>query len=154
MDADGDAPMAGYPRVHILKGGQEIAGSPFAMAFVSGSYAGGAIHAYSKTLPEGTDYAYYVDAKDTTGLQAIAAPTAPTPMVPFNAPDVAALLPPASGDIDGSGRVDGFDLGRLGMAFGSQPGNAHWNADADLNRDGIVDGSDLTLMGANFGKTR
>src|SRR3989304_5601920 len=33
-DADGDAPLAGDPRVHIRKGGVEIADSPFTMAEV------------------------------------------------------------------------------------------------------------------------
>jgi thermitase len=58
----------------------------------------------------------------------------------------------SSGDLDGSGRVDGFDLGRLGLAFGSHPGDSNWNPDADLNGDGIVDGSDLTILAENFGK--
>lgn len=58
-----------------------------------------------------------------------------------------------SSDLDGSGRVDGFDLGALGLAFGSQPDDPRWNPDADLNEDGIVDGEDLAILAANFGKT-
>jgi uncharacterized repeat protein (TIGR01451 family) len=59
----------------------------------------------------------------------------------------------SSGDLDGSGRVDGLDLGRLGLAFGSTPDDNNWDSDADLNGDGMVDGKDLTLLGENFGKT-
>lgn len=152
-DADGDAPMSGYPRVHILKGGSEINGSPFAMTGAGGSPAEGTIYTHSATLPEGTDYTYYFDAKDATGLQAVTAPTSPTPTAPLDAPDVGDA-PPLQGDLDGSGRVDGFDLGSLGLAFGSRPGDPNWNPGVDLNGDGVVDGSDLTLLGVNFGKTR
>ncbi len=152
-DADGDAPMSGHPRVHILKGGREINGSPFAMTGAGGSPAEGTIYTHSATLPEGTDYTYYFDAKDAAGLQAVAAPAAPTPTAPLDAPDVGDA-PPLPGDLDGSGRVDGFDLGSLGPAFGSRPGDSNWSAAVDLNGDGVVDGSDLTLLGVNFGKTR
>lgn len=152
-DADGDVPMSGYPRVHILKGGSEINGSPFAMTGVGGSPAEGTIYTYSATLPEGTDYTYYFDAKDAAGLQAVAAPAAPTPTAPLDAPDVGDA-PSLQGDLDGSGRVDGFDLGSLGLAFGSRPGDPNWNPGVDLNGDGVVDGSDLSLLGVNFGKTR
>ncbi|MDO8446731.1 MAG: Ig-like domain-containing protein, partial [Deltaproteobacteria bacterium] len=49
----------------------------------------------------------------------------------------------------GDGRVDGFDLGRLGIAFGSSTGG-----EADINRDGRVDGNDLIVLGTNFGKVK
>ena len=58
----------------------------------------------------------------------------------------------ASGDVNDSKRIDGFDLGTLGLAFGSTPGDGNWNAAADLNGDGVVDGSDLTILGKGFGK--
>jgi len=138
--------------VHILKAGQEISGSPFAMSFVEGSYPGGATYTFSTTLPEGADYTAYFDAKDTPGLQAVATPIAPTPAAPINGPDV--NVPVLLGDIDSSDRVDGFDLGRLGLAFGSQPGDPNWDPDADLNGDGIVDGADLAILDENFGKIK
>ncbi len=47
------------------------------------------------------------------------------------------------------GRVDGFDLGMLGIAFGGTTGGA-----ADINRDGKVDGNDLIILGTNFGKVK
>ena len=90
-DADGDAPMVGYPRVHILQGGKEISGSPFAMVLASGTPTAGAIYTYTTTtLPMGKDYTYYFDAKDATGLQAVATPITPTPVVALNAPSVSA----------------------------------------------------------------
>jgi hypothetical protein len=49
----------------------------------------------------------------------------------------------------GDGRVDGFDLGKLGIAFGSSTGGV-----ADINRDGKVDGNDLIILGTNFGKVK
>ena len=85
-DADGDSPMSGYPRVHILDAGDEIAGSPFGMTFESGDTS--AIYSYSTTLLDGTDYTYYFDAIDATGLQAVATPTVPTPVAPLNGPFV------------------------------------------------------------------
>jgi|GEM_PF-3440072 len=89
-DSDGDQPLSGYPRVHLLKGGQEIAGSPFAMTLEKGAPTSGAIYTYSSPLPDGFDYTYYFDAIDATGLQAIASPTVPTPTVPLAGPRVGA----------------------------------------------------------------
>ena len=79
-DVDGDPPS--YVRVHIEKGGTGISGSPFTMAYVSGSYTTGAIYSYSKAgLAEGTDYTYYFVAQDDQGHDA-------TPTTELNAPDV------------------------------------------------------------------
>lgn len=61
-----------------------------------------------------------------------------------------AALSPA--DIDGSGRVDGFDLARLGRAFGSASGSPRFDAAADLDHDNLVDGTDLALFAPEFGK--
>jgi hypothetical protein len=56
-------------------------------------------------------------------------------------------------DIDQSGRVDGFDLARLGRAFGSHTGNANFDPSADLDQNGVIDGADLALLAAEFGKS-
>lgn len=85
-DADSNAPASGFPRVHILDDGVEITGSPFAMVFESGDPLGGSIYSYSTTLPDGTDYSYYFDAKDSTERQAYATPATSTPTAPINAP--------------------------------------------------------------------
>ncbi|MCX7716349.1 MAG: hypothetical protein N2Z73_02920, partial [Endomicrobia bacterium] len=62
QDPDGDQ---GYVKVHILKNGQEISGSPFLMDYFSGSYATGAIYRKIITLPSsGNDYTYYFEATD------------------------------------------------------------------------------------------
>jgi len=58
-----------------------------------------------------------------------------------------------TGDIDRSGRVDGADLVRLALAFGSHRGQARFDAAADLDDDNQVDGNDLALLAANFGKS-
>jgi len=55
-------------------------------------------------------------------------------------------------DIDLSGRVDGFDLARLGRAFGAATGSPRYDAAADLDHDGQVDGVDLALFATQFGK--
>jgi hypothetical protein len=88
MDLNNDPPATGYPKVHILKGGAEISGSPFSMSYVSGSYNTGAIYSYSTTLQPGTDYTYYFEAKDTTNLLATGSPTSS-----IDAPDVISSIP-------------------------------------------------------------
>ncbi|MCK4390439.1 MAG: PKD domain-containing protein [Desulfobacterales bacterium] len=56
------------------------------------------------------------------------------------------------GDIDESGRVDGFDLITFSRAYDSTDGDAHWNPRADLNRDGTVDDADLAILRDYFGR--
>jgi parallel beta-helix repeat protein len=58
------APPAGHPRVHILKDGSDITGSPFSMLEVDGgdtTYDDGKLYYYSTTLTEGS-YSYYFEA--------------------------------------------------------------------------------------------
>ncbi len=56
---------------------------------------------------------------------------------------------PCIGDINGDGRVDGADQGRLFAAWGAQaPTHIH---PADLNGDGRVDGKDLGLLMMHWG---
>jgi lysophospholipase L1-like esterase len=56
------------------------------------------------------------------------------------------------GDVDGSGRTDGFDLIRLALAFGAVAGEPRYTGAADINGDGIVDGFDLDLLVEFFGR--
>jgi hypothetical protein len=54
-------------------------------------------------------------------------------------------------DVDGSGRVDGFDVAVLAQAFGSARGEPRYLAAADVNGSGLVDGFDLAYVAARFG---
>ncbi|MCS6830938.1 MAG: Ig-like domain repeat protein, partial [bacterium] len=56
-----------------------------------------------------------------------------------------------NGDVDGDNEVTLFDFGRLVMAFGSVPGDAHWNANADLDGDREVTLFDFGVLVSNFG---
>lgn len=58
----------------------------------------------------------------------------------------------ALADVDDSGRVDGFDLARLGRAFGAIAGGFRYDATCDLDRNGVIDGNDLALLAPQFGK--
>ncbi len=55
-------------------------------------------------------------------------------------------------DVDLSGRVDGFDLARVGLAFGKVAGDPAYDRACDLDRNGVVDGNDLALLSPQFGK--
>lgn len=57
------------------------------------------------------------------------------------------------GDATNDCEIDIFDMGNVGMAFGSVPGDPRWNARADLNNDSAVDIVDMAYVGLNFGKT-
>jgi hypothetical protein len=109
-DADNDAPGAGYPEVHILDGGIDIAGSPFAMTPLSwvganDDYVAGRRYTFSTTLPVGADYTYYFYAEDAVG-RFNTTPTLPGPVVTPVGND-----PPEAGDLT----VDGFAPGTVGI---------------------------------------
>ncbi len=89
---------------------------------------------------------------------------------PVQAKITLVLNPAPPGNVDTSqtstaSRVDGLDLIKLGLAFGSRPGDPNFNpaanlADSDTNGNGvidpdeiIIDGSDLAILAANFGNT-
>lgn len=58
-----------------------------------------------------------------------------------------------NGDVDGDNEVAIGDYAQLSSAFGSVPGDPHWNPEADLNGDGEVDIGDYAILSANFGMT-
>ena len=69
-DADGDAPLTGYPRVHIMKGNVEITNSPMT-EFNSDPFTSGRIYTYTQiNLQAGTDYTYSFEARDVNNNQA------------------------------------------------------------------------------------
>ena len=55
-------------------------------------------------------------------------------------------------DIDLSGRVDGYDLARVGRSFGTATGDPAYDKACDLDRNGVIDGNDLALFSPWFGK--
>ena len=61
--------------------------------------------------------------------------------------------PRPRGDVNGDGKVDASDLSDLSKAYGSVPGDAHWNANCDINGDGKVDAPDLFDLSKNYGKS-
>ena len=54
--------------------------------------------------------------------------------------------PPAAGDLDRNGRVDGQDFGLMLVQWGLCPDDCEDVCGADLNRDCIVNGQDLGLL--------
>jgi len=65
-----------------------------------------------------------------------------------NTSDAALSLADATGD----GIVDGVDIVRLSVAFGTNAPDPRFNAAVDINADTKVDGDDLALMAADFGR--
>jgi hypothetical protein len=57
-----------------------------------------------------------------------------------------------NGDIDGDNEVTLFDFGALVAAFGSIPGDGHWNPDADLDGDQEVTLFDFGILVRAFGE--
>lgn len=160
-DADGNPPMSGFPRVHVLKGGVEITGSPFAMNYESGGYAAGAVFSFSTTLTAGTDFTYYFDAVDNTGLQSVATPVTPSPTSPVDAPDVAGNSLSVTKSGTGSGRVtsspsgidcgtdctEAYNSGDIITLYASPDAGssfAYWSGDADCIDGAVAMDTDKT----------
>jgi uncharacterized repeat protein (TIGR02543 family) len=78
IDMDNDAPLSGFPKIHILKeNSSEITGSPFTILEFDSSdstYTDGKLYAYSTMLPSGT-YSYFFEARDSKNALAIGPPT-------------------------------------------------------------------------------
>jgi hypothetical protein len=55
-------------------------------------------------------------------------------------------------DLDGSGRVDGRDLGLFAPCFGSSSGGSRFRDEADFDGSGTIDGDDLAILAAWFGR--
>ncbi|MFH1961832.1 MAG: right-handed parallel beta-helix repeat-containing protein [bacterium] len=76
-DVDGDGPQNGYPRVHILRDGAEISGSPFSMRQLgtATAYDTGVNYYYTTRLAASNAYSYFVEAYDISGQKASGEPT-------------------------------------------------------------------------------
>ena len=57
-----------------------------------------------------------------------------------------------TGDTNNDGVVDIFDVVVAALAFGTKPGDPHWNHFADINGDGTVNIYDLVSIARNFGE--
>jgi hypothetical protein len=57
------------------------------------------------------------------------------------------------GDVNGDRTVDIFDCVIVALAFGAEPGDAHWNPSADVFTDGLIDIFDITIVALHFGET-
>lgn len=57
------------------------------------------------------------------------------------------------GDLNHSGRVDGYDLILFSRINGLSIGDPHWNPDADLDANGTIGQTDLDMLSAQFGRT-
>jgi hypothetical protein len=55
-------------------------------------------------------------------------------------------------DMNYDGVVDGADLIKLAMAFGTEPGDADWNPEANLQFDGQINVFDVVAFKKQFGK--
>lgn len=80
-DEDDDPPADGYPKLHLMKNGAEVSGSPFAMAEEDsdGSYANGSRWHISVTtctivVDDISDYTYSFEAYDAQGAAAMGDP--------------------------------------------------------------------------------
>lgn len=104
-------------------------------------------------LVDGAFYTVSFEAKDLTGKPAT---TFSKAMVFYDSNYVSTPV----GNVDNTGlsrlRVDGSDLVKLSIAFGSAPGDPAWNPVCDLNKSdsskNIIDGNDLITFGAHFGE--
>ncbi len=96
-DLDSDLPGESFPKVHILKGGQELEGSPFAMSPMRDNPTWqGRPYQYRTRLPAGKDYRYFFTAKDDDGNEAPRSMARQSPAVDARA-DIA---PPALAAIE------------------------------------------------------
>jgi len=55
-------------------------------------------------------------------------------------------------DVNGDGKIDIEDIFLAALAFGSEPGDPHWDPRCDVNNDGKVDIEDVFLIALQFGK--
>jgi len=60
---------------------------------------------------------------------------------------------PSLPDVSGDGMIDGVDLLRISVAFGTMTGDARFNGTVDINVDGFVDGDDLAFLAPRYGES-
>lgn len=57
------------------------------------------------------------------------------------------------GDVNADGKVDAFDVYKLGKAYASRYADLNWNANCDIDNNGIVNAADLSIVNENYGST-
>jgi hypothetical protein len=57
-------------------------------------------------------------------------------------------------DLNRDGKVNILDVSTAAAAFGSRPGDPHWNPFADLNRDSLINIIDIATVARDFGKSQ
>jgi len=62
------------------------------------------------------------------------------------------FTPVKAGDLNFDDKIDIFDIATFGLAYGSYPGHARWNALADVVRDKVINILDVVQIAKNFGK--
>jgi len=88
-DPEGYAPGTGYPKVHILKDGSEISGSPYSMTAADANpYTSGMKFTFTKTGLASGNYIYFFEAYDKYGMLASGAATTPISAPEINEPPV------------------------------------------------------------------
>jgi parallel beta-helix repeat protein len=56
-------------------------------------------------------------------------------------------------DLNHDGIVNILDISIIAIAFGSTPGDPHWNETADLNNDQLINILDISMVAKDYGKT-
>lgn len=62
------------------------------------------------------------------------------------------MYPLADVDLNFDGKVDIFDIVKVGLAFGSKAGEPEYNLEADVNADGVIDIFDCVKIALKFGE--
>jgi hypothetical protein len=144
FDIDDNAPKAGYPKVHIMKGGVEIAGSPFIMVAADVNPPSiGRKYSYTSTILNtiGKDYSYYYEAQDINDAVATGLPTAT-----IDAPDVNVITYSIKGNVQlykSSSGVSGITMSLSGVsATPSTESLAGKEPMADNTNDSYTTGED------------
>lgn len=142
-DFDNEAPLNGYPKVHILKGGSEITDSPFTMTTAESiPFQYGRRYTYSTTeLPAGEDYQYYFEAYDSQNSPARGVPKTlqSGPIVKDNSGTL--------GDVNGDESVNSTDaLIALSCDVGLDVSMFCPMNCGDVNEDGLVNSTDALII--------
>ena len=96
-DADDDPPMLGYPKLHLLRNGEEFTYfTPLTiMPVTTAAFSSGRTYFFTLMLPRGSDYTCYFEAYDAPGNKATGAATATQPGPTITAGNAAPVLYPA-----------------------------------------------------------